>query len=128
MARPSENREDISALKKNQDAEAWSREPARAAPEAPAAVKQKLVKTSAVALRSLTTTTSDAIAQKLKKPPRTSYTPEGDQRLTSNVRQDIHATLKAIHQDMGITIGEQIEFLVENFADAMVAHFEKLKR
>lgn len=51
--------------------------------------------------------------------PRSSRTPAGDQRLTINLRQDLHFRLKFAALKQGTTCGELIEKLIETHCPAL---------
>lgn len=65
-----------------------------------------------------------------KQPPpsqrRSGLVPEGDVRLTANIKEDIHLKLKIVSAHRRTTIGELIEELVENHLESpygIIKHF-----
>lgn len=55
------------------------------------------------------------MAKVTKKNPRTGHVPDGDARLTVNIRKDLHKKLKHSAVDRETTVGEIIEQLIDKY-------------
>ena len=58
------------------------------------------------------------VPAKATPPTRSGLVPEGDVRLTANIREEIHLRLKLVSVHRRTTIGELIEELVENYLES----------
>lgn len=84
-------------------------------PPAPSIAKQR--KSSAVSGKKSAKSTSPKKRKDAQKGARSlsGLVPEGDVRLTANIREDLHLKLKIAAAQQRTTIGELIEFMVEKY-------------
>jgi hypothetical protein len=91
-------------------------EPAKKAADKPSPVKKAIKKAETQGTKNLKPAAKPLKRAVKATPVKVSgLVPEGDVRLTANIRQDLHLKLKIAAAHRRTTIGEMIEELIENY-------------